>query len=110
MEQMLLTQQGDGTTLASKFKVLLLDNASIHHDTDFVFKLRQHIKVRFIPPYCYHLSALDNGAYGLVVHFLKQNSHMYGDRPIEVGLRAAFASVGSGAAAWCFHKCGYKFF
>ena len=27
-------------------------------------KLMMHIDVKFIPPYCYHLSPLDNGAFG----------------------------------------------
>ena len=63
-DEMLLTPDANGTTLASRFMLLLLDNASIHKDDAYLRKLRRHIGVKFIPPYCYHLSPLDNGAYG----------------------------------------------
>jgi hypothetical protein len=38
----------------------------LHKDEDFILKMKTHIHVMFIPPYCYHLSPLDFGAYGLV--------------------------------------------
>ena len=63
-DEMLLTEDATGTTLASRFLLLLLDNASIHKDDAYLRRLRRHIDVKFIPPYCYHLSPLDNGAYG----------------------------------------------
>jgi len=53
MDDMLLTPQADGNTLASKFKCLLMDNASIHKDNLYLLKLSLHIRVIFIPPYCY---------------------------------------------------------
>lgn len=65
MRDMLLTPRANGTKLADDFAVLLLDNASIHHkDAEFIRELGLYIRVLFIPPYCYHLSPLDNGAYG----------------------------------------------
>ena len=109
MEEMLLSPQEDGSTLASKFQCLILDNASIHKDKEFLLKLKTHIQVKFIPPYCYHLSPLDNGAYGYVVGFLKANSDFYADKPIEVALDAGFRSVGGDAARMCFHNCRYHF-
>ena len=62
--EMLLTPDEHGDTLASKFTLLLLDNATIHKDSEYLRRLRRHINVHFIPPYCYHLSPLDNGAFG----------------------------------------------
>ena len=55
---MMMKVRADGTTLASEFSCLILDNASIHNDEDFILKMKTHIHVMFIPPYCYHLSRL----------------------------------------------------
>ena len=104
MDDMLLQPQADGATLASKFSCLLLDNASIHKDVQYTHKLKTHIQVKFIPPYCYHLTPLDNGAYGLVVRFLQSHPE-YAQRPIQDGLSAAFHSVSGEAARWCFPPC-----
>ena len=93
------TPQADGQPLASHFKVLIMDNASIHKDEDYLFHLGTHIKVRFIPPYCYHLSPLDNGAFGLVADFLKQNAADYATQPISVGLDKAFRVYRTGSEA-----------
>ena len=49
--------------------------------------------------YCYHLSPLDNGAYGLIVGFHKAHADLYGQRPIEAGMSAAFRSVSGGGFA-----------
>jgi hypothetical protein len=54
VDQMMMTVRADGTTLASEFSCLILDNASIHNDEDFILKMKTHIHVMFIPPYCYH--------------------------------------------------------
>ena len=93
------TPQADGQPLASHFKVLIMGNASIHKDEDYLFHLGTHIKVRFIPPYCYHLSPLDNGAFGLVADFLKQNAADYATQPISVGLDKAFRVYRTGSEA-----------
>ena len=106
---MLLQPHANGTTLASEFSCLLKDNASIHKEPAFLHKLRSHIQVKFIPPYCFHLSPLDNGAYGLVVRWLKANAHKYGHEPIDTQLTRAFRMVGPRAARWCFHNCKYRF-
>ena len=65
-DEMLLTPKPElnNETLAEQFDAVLLDNASIHKDENYIRKLNTYIKVLFIPPYCYHLSPLDNGAYG----------------------------------------------
>ena len=65
-DDMLLTPKPyfNNETLAEQFDALLLDNASIHKDEQYLRKVGMYIKVLFIPPYCYHLSPLDNGAYG----------------------------------------------
>ena len=106
---MLLQPRSDGTTLASEFSCLIKDNASIHKEPAFLLKLRSHIQVKFIPAYCYHLSPLDNGAYGLVVNWLKATAHRYGHEPIKVQLTRAFRSISQDAARWCFHNCKYLF-
>ena len=67
-DEMLLTPKPEfnGETLAEQFDAVLLDNATVHKDEQYLRKLNTYIKVLFIPPYCYHLSPLDNGAYGCV--------------------------------------------
>ena len=63
---------------------VLLDNASIHgnvhkanrpsKDARFVARLAERgAVVRYIPPYCWFLSPLDNGAYGRLVAWLRAN-------------------------------------
>ena len=106
---MLLQPRADGTTLASEFACLIKDNASIHKEPTFLHKLKSHIQVKFIPAYCFHLSPLDNGAYGLVVRWLKANAHRYGHEPIEQQLSRAFRAVTGDQARWCFHNCRYYF-
>ena len=109
--QMLLTPDANGRCLIEDFKVLLLDNAPIHHAAvDVLDELEQYVKVLFIPPYCYHLSPLDNGAFGWTVNFLKasENKH-FGQRPIQEGLTAAFLAMPATAARYCFHNCNYLF-
>ena len=80
---MLIEPRADGTTLASEFPLMILDNASIHKEATYLHKLRTHIQVKFIPPYCFRLSPLDNGACGLVVRWLRANAHLYGHESIE---------------------------
>lgn len=59
---MMFVRDAQGLRLVDRFDVLLLDNASIHHShASFINELERYIKVLFIPPYCYHLSPLDNG-------------------------------------------------
>jgi hypothetical protein len=108
MRDMLLTPRANGTKLADDFAVLLLDNASIHHkDAEFIRELGLYIRVLFIPPYCYHLSPLDNGAFGWVVRFLQANNNAYGHQSIRVGLDAAFLAMQPATARYCFHNCKY---
>ena len=135
-DEMLLTEDAQGNTLASRFLLLLLDNASIHGNDAYLRKLMRHIDVKFIPPYCYHLSPLDNGAFGCewyrcvphgrwrvspharvcpllvvradVVRFLRAHSDYYSNYPIERGLDDAFASVDASTARYCFYNAfGY---
>jgi len=109
MDDMLLTPQQDGQILASKFKCLIMDNASIHKDDLYLLKLELHIHVMFIPPYCYYLSPLDNGGFGLATRFLISNNETYAQLPMHAGLDAAFTSVHGAAARSCFHNCNYHF-
>ena len=90
---MMMTVRADGTTLASEFSCLILDNASIHKDEDFILKMKTHIHVMFIPPYCYHLSPLDFGAYGLDERFLRKMGEDFGEHNIEDSLALALESV-----------------
>jgi len=99
-----------GESLADQFAVCLLDNASIHKYDEYLKKLEGHIKILFIPPYCYHLSPLDNGAFGYVTRHLKLNADYYSNMPIEQALNEAFRHVNGDAsiARWCFHNCMYR--
>jgi hypothetical protein len=109
MDDMLMKPRRDGTTLASDFSALLLDNASIHKEPDFLRRMNSHIKVMFIPPYCYHLSPLDYGAFGLVTRYLKAHSEEHKGLSIEEQLSHAFRSFTEDQARWCFHQCNYHF-
>lgn len=104
-DDMLLTPDAQGVTLASRYRLLLLDNASIHKDMDYVRKLRCHIDVKFLPPYCYHLSPLDNGAFGYIVRMLQQHADYYATMTIENALSDVFAYVSPETARMCFHNC-----
>jgi len=107
-DDMLLTPRRDGTTLASKFRVLLLDRATQHTcDPDWLEKLRLHIEVRFIPAHRHELSPLDNGAYGWVVRFLQTHNVLYAHQDIREGLQAAFSYMPQEAARHCFYNCRY---
>ena len=109
--EMLLKPDATGRCLIQDFEVILLDNAPIHHAAaDVLDELEQYVKVLFIPPYCYHLSPLDNGAFGWVVHFLQAPENArFGQRPIREGLSAAFSAMPESAARYCFHNCNYPF-
>lgn len=105
---MLMTPKPElnGETLASQFDALLLDNAKIHKQPEFLQKLNSHIKVLFIPPYCYHLSPLDNGAYGYVVRYLRQHAQHYARMPIQEALSDVFENHFSDSTArMCFYNC-----
>ena len=73
-----------------------------------------------IPPYCCHLSPLDNGAFGLVADFLRQNAADYAEQHISVRLDKAFRVYRTGSKAgalaghnstthMCFHSYTYLF-
>ena len=54
--------------------MVLLDNASIHdHDQITAFVEALGGKVRFLPPYAFKLTPLDNGAFGMVVRYLQRH-------------------------------------
>lgn len=90
---------------------ILLDNATIHHSHEFVSRVVQHrAVVRYIPPYCWFLSPLDNGAFGALVRWLRQN-YYYVQRigikeALEVGMRALNADGGR-LARHSFSLCEY---
>jgi hypothetical protein len=88
--------------------VVVLDNASIHKSRRFARMVRRAGGiVRFTPPYAYDCSLLDNGAFGLVVRFLKRRGKLVERVGLQRGLDAAFKRIGRRAARYCFHNCGY---
>jgi hypothetical protein len=106
-ENMLLSPQADGRTIAQRFGVLILDGARIHTNTDWLLKMRCYIEVLIIPPYRHDLSPLDNGAYGWVVQFLQRNNLQFAHDEPEVGLDAAFEAFPRAAARHAYHNCLY---
>ena len=65
--------------------VVILDNARIHKDPGFVREINAAGGiVRFLPPYCFDLTPLDNGAFGMVKRFdrnlIKTGHHDYSPR------------------------------
>lgn len=101
-DQMLLSPDPvSSETLADRFLVLLLDNASIHKDTEYLRKLRRHIAVWFIPPYCCRLSLLDND----VVRMMRQYADYYSGMDIRHVLNDVFRRVTPEVARYCFYNC-----
>ena len=91
--------------------VVVLDNASIHRSFAFVHacNLRGAI-VLYTPPYCWNLTPLDNGAFGLVKKWLQhhERSIIHHSLTITQALDMAFTyAVTPDGARHCFHKCGY---
>ena len=64
--------------------------------------------VRYIPPYCWFLSPLDNGAYGRLVAWLRANAEW----AARVGMKHA-CDTGLGACMSdednrrCWYQCGF---
>ena len=92
---------------------VLADGASIHggrHYKDARFEGRlaaKGVALKFIPPYCWFLSPLDNGAFGRLVQFLRANSGLT-SRSIEEACEAGFMSCMSrDDVKHCWYKCGY---
>jgi hypothetical protein len=65
-------------------------------------------EVRFIPPYCWFLSPLDNGAYGRLVRWMQANAALCASRPIRDALEMAMQACLTVDDAWGFFThCGY---
>ena len=64
--------------------------------------------VKFLPPYCWDLSPLDNGAFGMVVRWMAANRERLVQLPLERALDLAFThAVNRAGAHVCFRNCGY---
>ena len=91
---------------------VLLDNAKIHNNKDarFISRLAaQGCEVRFLPPYCWWLSPLDNGAYGLLVRWMRSNSHLVASVPMEQACEIGMPACVDNDMAWSMCKhCGYE--
>jgi len=90
--------------------VVIMDNASIHKSR----RLRRMIELRggrllFTPPYAFDRTPLDNGAFGLVVRFLKKHSRLIERTGLCAGLNEAFRSIRRKQAKYCFRNCDYHF-
>ena len=94
--------------LIQRFPVIVLDHASIHSSQRFVTMIQNAGGIiEYTPPYCHEFTPLDNGAFGLVVRFLREHAHLVAQIGIEHALDAAFRSVSSTDAHYCFRNCGY---
>lgn len=89
--------------------LVLIDNASIHHAGSLVNMINQAGgTVMFLAPYCWHLSPLDNGAFGLVVRWMKTHREYLCQYPLKTQLDLAFRhAVDPNGAYYCFRNCGY---
>ena len=93
---------------------MILDNAPTHKAS---MELVHQVNLRggvvfFIPPYCWDLMPLDNGAYGQVKNYLKTNGKWLTETlgfSISDMLSAAFKALSLAAARKCFHDCKYAF-
>ena len=94
-----------------KCRLILLDNASIHSCHEFVRRLTLRAAiVKYIPPYCYFLSPLDNGAFGALVTWLRKHRDYVQrvgiERALEAGMHALNGDGGR-LARHCFRNCKY---
>ena len=89
--------------------VVILDNARIHKDPGFVREVNAAGGiVRFLPPYCFDLTPLDNGAFGMVKRYLQKHAWLVEEVGIEHALDRAFRKMGGGKIGrYCFRNCGY---
>ena len=77
-------------------QVVVLDNASIHKSHEFVRMVNQCGGiVLFLPPYCFDLTPLDNGAFGLARRWLMANEKFVYSEGMRSGSDRAFESVSS---------------
>mmetsp|Transcript_23120 Transcript_23120/g.58988 ORF Transcript_23120/g.58988 Transcript_23120/m.58988 type:complete len:346 (+) Transcript_23120:135-1172(+) len=91
---------------------VLLDNASIHscHEFDTRVLAVRGCCVRFIPPYAKHLSTVDNGGFGALVHWLQGHHDYVQTVGINEAMEDAFHALngdGGRLARYCFRNCGY---
>ncbi len=89
--------------------VVILDNARIHKDPGFVREVNAAGGiVRFLPPYCFDLTPLDNGAFGMVKRYLQKHAWLVEKGGIEHALDRAFRKMRGGKIGrYCFRNCGY---
>lgn len=92
--------------------VVLIDNASIHWSAEFLRRIEEKgALLLFTPPYCWDLTPLDNGAFGMVKRWLmdhakRLDSFQYTTRQ---ALDEAFhEAVSPSAARSFFYECGYE--
>lgn len=94
--------------LIDRYPVVVLDNARIHGSERFKNMIEAAGGfVVYTPPYCHELTPLDNGAFGLVVRFLREHADIVEVAGIERALDAAFRSLSPADAHYCFRNCGY---
>ena len=92
-------------------RCLVIDNARIHKDAQGRFAQRLRAlgcEVRFMPPYCWFLSPLDNGAYGRIVAWMRANPTIVACGPMWRVLEEGMRSTLSPDEAWDMcRRCGY---
>jgi hypothetical protein len=111
-KDMLLTPRASygGRSLIEVFPWVIIDNARIHTSaaSTFVDAVRAAGGwVFFLPPYCWHLSPLDNGAFGYVVKYLEANSTRLCRMPLSDALAEAFSALRGKQARECWENCEY---
>lgn len=89
--------------------VVILDNARIHKSAAFVREVHAAGGiVKFLPPYCFDLTPLDNGAFGIVKRYLQKHAWLVERVGIEHALDRAFRKArGAKTGRYCFRNCGY---
>jgi hypothetical protein len=94
------------TPFPGKRSVLVLGNASIHHSVRFAAMMAAHgCMVLYTPAYCFNLTPLDNGAFGLLKQYI-QHEQPPGDM-FDIMEAALQNAVKPRAARKCFRQCGY---
>jgi len=95
-------------TAGGRRSVVIVDNASIHKCSEFVDMINSVGGILlYMPPYCFDLTPLDNGAFGQVRRWLQSHSEKVAQRGVQWALDEAFRSVGSRSARAHYRECGW---
>ena len=109
VKEMLCKKDEDGFCLVSYRPLVIMDNAIIHHCPEFEALVKQAGGiVRFLPPYCWHLTPLDNGLFGLMVRRVRAICAADRAKTVSAAIDEALSNMSPADCRMCFHNCEYS--